>query len=80
MQPGASAGTRAGADGFPLVYTQDIRPLSNGAGSQPFQILETHDPKTGEVWEFEWDGKQQGIIFDATRSPITKTHVLIVIL
>jgi hypothetical protein len=62
MQPGASAGTRAGADGFPLVYTQDIRPSSNGAGSQPFQILETHDPKTGEVWEFEWDGKQQGII------------------
>jgi len=62
MQPGASAGTRAGADGSPLVYTQELRPRSNGAGSQPFQILETHDPKTGEVWEFEWDGKQQGII------------------
>lgn len=50
------AGDQAGA--FPLVDTQELRPRRNHAGSQPFTVIETHHPETGEVLEFEWTGKQ----------------------
>lgn len=61
MQPGASAGSRAGADGSPLTYTQEKRPPYSPNGSRPFTLIEIHHPETGEVVEFEWTG-QQGII------------------
>lgn len=41
----------------PLVYTQELRPCSNHAGSQPFSPLEIIDQTTGEVLEFEPSGK-----------------------
>ena len=35
-----------------LVYTQELLPLNNHAGSQPSGCLEVTDPETGEVTEF----------------------------
>lgn len=68
MQARMSAGDGAGQGSFfdpasasPLTYTQEKRPPYSPNGSQPFNIIETHDPETGEIVEFEVSG-QQGII------------------